>query len=66
MVAARPPGREEGGIRIGALEVRIVAPAAEAARANPPPAVPPTRPAARVRPAAPLARGFRSFGLVQG
>jgi hypothetical protein len=47
-----------GGVRIGHLEVRIVAPPAPPVR--PVPRRPPPRP-----PAPPLARGFRNFGLAQ-
>jgi hypothetical protein len=46
------------GVRIGHLEVRILAPPAPPVR--PAPRRPPPRP-----PATPLARGFRSFGLAQ-
>jgi hypothetical protein len=53
-------------VRIGSLEVRIVSPPAAPAPAGRSPVVP--VPAARPAPrtAAPLARGFRSFGLAQG
>jgi hypothetical protein len=65
----RPDNRErEARVRIGSLEVRIVPPAAGQVPAAHPPAaaIPPVRPAPPVRMVAPLSRGFRPFGLVQG
>ncbi len=54
-------GEQAVGVRIGSLEVRITTPAmGSAAPARRPATRPPTQPAA------PLSRGFRSFGLVQG
>jgi hypothetical protein len=59
-----------GGVRIGVLEVRVVSAAAEEGpRSNPAPTAPPMRGGAASTapaPAAPLARGFRTFGFVQG
>jgi hypothetical protein len=47
-----------GGVHIGHLEVRIIPPPAPQTR-------PPMRRTSPHRPSAPLARGFRSFGLAQ-
>jgi hypothetical protein len=62
----RRPDEEDrrlGGVWIGSLEVRIVAPLP--APAHPVPATsPPRQPKARAT--EPLSRGFHSFGLVQG
>jgi len=64
-----PDNRERtAGVRIGSLEVRIMPPAAAAAPAVPPKVktVPPPRSPPASPSAAPLSRGFRNFGLVQG
>lgn len=62
--ASDAPQSAPASIRIGSLEVRVVAPQPAA----PPAAAPPPRrgPVAPAKaPAAPLARGFRRFGLAQ-
>lgn len=57
------PGAEHRGVHIGSLEVHVAAPPALAAAAAPPAVVQLPAPASRA--AAPLARGFAAFGLVQ-
>ncbi len=64
LIAPRPQptdGERSAGVRIGVLDVRIAPPSpAPAPLTRRPPARPPARSMA------PLSRGFRSFGLVQG
>jgi hypothetical protein len=61
--------RASPAVRIGTLEVRVIAPAATPVAVEPVPALPATRPASRLTGSAigtrRLARGFGSFGLSQ-
>jgi hypothetical protein len=54
----------EGGVHIGSLEVHVMALPISAIPTAPPPPTPPAGPQGG-RAAAPLARGFPAFGLVQ-
>jgi hypothetical protein len=70
-IASRPdrpsPDQPTAGLRIGSIEVRIAPPAAQAPASQPAASIGRlARPAATRPVPTRLARGFRSFGLVQG